>query len=79
MDGISDLIKKLIQKQLITDDDLANALEDICENVHSHCNSACPVYELNKESIPSYNPKRECICFKCGPRMLAFIRGVRGV
>ena len=39
------LIKKLINGEEITDEDLQDELDAICEREHSGCNNECPVYE----------------------------------
>jgi len=73
-----DLIMKLIKNEQITDKDLAWELYDICDSVHSSCNSDCPVYELNGNSVPDtandWKVNRGCDCFKNGDEMLSFIR-----
>ena len=73
-----DLILKLINGEPITDADLENELYEICDRVHSGCNSDCPVYRLNGNEVPdtakNFEVNRGCDCFKSGSDMLSFIR-----
>lgn len=74
------ILWKLIQGNPVTDEDVISALYDICEIVHSGCDSDCPVYRLNGNAVPlettgrGKNRHTECSCFKQGSKMLAFIR-----
>ena len=67
------LLMKIIRKEEITDEDLAEELFDICSSVHSSCNNDCPVYLINK-GIPWNKDYETCIYFKLGNKMLEFIR-----
>jgi len=70
-----DLIIKLVKGIDITDQDLENELYQICDRVHSSCDSECPVYYLNNNEAPNTLPKnRGCDCFKNGRYMLEFIK-----
>ena len=41
------LLEKLIKGEKVTDSDLASELHNICDGVHSSCDPACPVHEMN--------------------------------
>ncbi len=73
-----DLILKLTKGESITDADLRNELYEICDRVHSSCNSDCPVYKINGNKVPDttfdFKVNRGCDCFKSGKNMLEFIR-----
>jgi hypothetical protein len=73
-----DLILKLTKGETITDADLEYELYEICDRVHSSCDSECPVYQLNGNKVPDtvndFKINRGCDCFKSGKNMLAFIR-----
>lgn len=73
-----DLILKLAKGETITDADLAYELYEICDRVHSSCDSECPVYHLNGNKVPDtandFKVNRGCDCFKSGKNMLSFIR-----
>jgi hypothetical protein len=69
-----DLIIKLIKGEKITEDDIKNELYEICDREHYSCNSNCPVYYLNKNSIPDTRNAFDCDYFKSGSKMLEFIR-----
>lgn len=73
-----DLILKLAKKEIITDADLVHELFEICDRVHSSCDSECPVYKINGNKVPDtandFKVNRGCDCFKSGENMLAFIR-----
>jgi len=61
----------------VTDSTLSEELYEVCDRVHSSCDSECPVYRLNGNSAPSTVPfeeNRGCDCFKHGSAMLNFIR-----
>lgn len=69
------LISKLALGETVIDKDIENALEEMCENAHSSCDSSCIVYELNGCRIPNRKDSRYgCDCFKNGMVMLDFIR-----
>ena len=71
------LLMKLIKQEKITNEELSDELYDICERVHSSCDSDCPVYELNGNKAPnseSYGEITGCDTFKSGRKMLYFIR-----
>lgn len=69
-----DILLKLIKGEVITNDDIAVELYEICEREHATCNCDCPVYALNEGKIPhSGNGARGCDCFKDGVAMLDFI------
>ncbi len=65
------LLMKVIKKEEITDDELAEELFEICCSEHGSCNNKCPVYLINRR-IPMGS--KTCICFKSGNKMLEFIR-----
>lgn len=73
-----DLILKLAKGEQVTDADLQHELYEICDRVHSSCDSDCPVYQLNGNRVPDtakdFKVNRGCDCFKSGKAMLEFIR-----
>lgn len=75
---MNNLLIKIAQGEKITDDMIAEELYYVCNSVHSSCNSDCPVYSLNGNTIPDtandFEVNRGCDCFKDGPAMLKFIR-----
>lgn len=76
---MNDIVLKHIKGEPVTDGDIAMALHDVCESVHSSCDSECPVFKINGgvplETQGRGNLRRkECSCFKHGSAMLAFIR-----
>ena len=72
------LILKLAKGETITDEDLHQELYEVCDRVHSSCDSECPVYMLNGGEAPDtakdFRVNRGCDCFKNGKSMLEFIR-----
>ena len=76
------LILKLTNGENITDADLEQELHDVCDRVHSSCDSDCPVYHLNGNEAPDtakdFDVNRGCDCFKNGKKMLEFIRSKNG-
>ena len=70
------LIIKLAIGEEVTDKDIEIDLEEICEIVHSSCDSACPIYAINggKAPIDDKNSRFGCDCFRNGEKMLQFIR-----
>jgi len=73
------LIIKLAFGEDVTDGDIANGLYEICDVVHSSCDSSCPIYKLNGNKVPHtpgnlYGDEYGCDCFKSGTEMLKFIR-----
>lgn len=67
------LLQKTLLKEPILDCDIEEALYDICDAVHSSCDSQCPVFASNLGRIPK-GKDGECKCFKNGQKMLAFMR-----
>jgi hypothetical protein len=74
----NDLVLTLARKETPTDAQLAAELYEICDSVHSSCDSSCPVYRLNGNQVPDtandFKVNRGCDCFKNGTAMLKFIR-----
>jgi hypothetical protein len=77
----SDLTPKSVMEYArtgaISEENLSTELYEICDSEHSSCNSSCPVYKLNGNTVPSTKPfdeNRGCDCFKHGSEMLNFIR-----
>lgn len=71
------LLRKTIDRQPIYEDDLADALLEICKREHSSCNSECPVFDKNNGPLHPERPLKEnrgCDCFKNGYKMLDFLR-----
>lgn len=61
----------------VTKDMIHNALYDICDRVHSHCNSDCPVYAINNQvpdTANDFKVNRGCDCFKSGAAMIKYIK-----
>lgn len=69
---MNDILKKLIAGTEITDAEIANELYEICDRIHSSCNSECPIYAVN-DSTP-LTIDHACPCHKDGHAMLAFLR-----
>jgi hypothetical protein len=53
---------------------ICEGLAEICENVHSSCDSSCPVYEINGEIPNTGKTRHGCDCFKNGEAMLKFLQ-----
>ena len=70
------LLMKIIKKEEISDEDLAEVLFDICCSEHGSCNNNCPVYLINKGIPRQDNNYGTCSCFKLGNKMLEFIRTI---
>ena len=64
---MTEILIKLILAQKIKKEDIENALYEICDNVHSSCDSSCPVYDIIGDG-------KECPCFKNGTAMLDLIK-----
>ena len=75
---MEDLVVLLAKGKEITDEDIKSELLEICNRVHSSCDSECPVYRLNGNKVPDtandFKVNRGCDCFKNGSAMLDFIR-----
>ena len=65
---MSELIKKLISGERITDSDMENELYEICDREHASCNDACPVYKSYGSALP-YDA-----CHKNGHAMLNYLK-----
>ncbi len=71
----NELVLKLARGEKITDADLAPEFYEICDQVHSSCDSGCPVYRLNNNEVPyTEGGDSGCDCFKNGTAMLKFVR-----
>lgn len=70
---LNDLIMKLIKGEPVTDDDIAQELYEICDRVHSGCDTSCPVFTANGGQTVGFD--EDCLCFKQGKKMLKFLRG----
>lgn len=68
---MNEIILKLVFRQQITEEEIHEALCDICDSVHASCDSECPVFELKKEL--NYD-LRTCSYFRDGKAMAKFIR-----
>lgn len=75
---MNSLLSKAIAGLPVNDQDIAEALHDICDREHSSCSSECPVFavfnEVPRQSIKPYDRRGECMCFKNGIAMLNFLR-----
>lgn len=58
---------------VIGEQEVAAALREVCDNNHSSCNIACPVWSANGGEPPGKGGE-ECSCFKDGKAMLHFLR-----
>jgi len=59
---------------ILDEDDVCEALYEICELEHSSCNSMCPVYAANNFKVPWTPDGRSCTCFKNGREMFNFLK-----
>lgn len=57
---------------VIGEKEVVEALRDVCDENHSGCNIACPVWAANGGEPPGLGG--ECSCFKDGKEMLLFLR-----
>jgi hypothetical protein len=71
---MTDLLEKLIAGAVITDEDIAYELYDVCDRTHASCDSDCPVYVKNGNKVPNSEDPNGCDTFKQGSKMLAFLR-----
>jgi len=67
------LIEKLVVGIPLEKKEILDELYNICEREHSSCNSDCPVFKLNGNSIP-YSEDESCIGFKSPSKMYNFIQ-----
>lgn len=74
MDKILKTGKKITVE--ITPNDVKNELYDICDTVHSSCDSGCPVYNIAKEDGEDFQSSG-CPYFKNGTRMMNRLIGNR--
>ena len=82
INAMEKILFKVIMKELPDENEIINALRNICDDVHASCNEDCPVYSLNRGPLNPkiwgpLNPKasdKGCEAFKSGRRMLEFIR-----
>lgn len=74
---MNDLLLKLIAGENVDNKDIEMALHEICCDVHSGCDSSCPVYRI-KGDIPWDKDLENCICFKDGKKMMEFIKSSLG-
>jgi len=71
------VLQKAIDNETIYEDDIAEVLWEICDEVHYSCNSNCPVFAKNRGPLhpeKQFKENRECDCFKNGYKMLEFLR-----
>ena len=68
---MNELLKKLIQGKVVSEQDIKDALYEICDDEHASCSSNCLVYEANGGEPVGSN---DCRCFKNGRKMLNFLR-----
>lgn len=62
--------------QPINDTRIEASLLDICLDTHESCDDSCPVFFLNKNSVPLQDGK--CKCLLDGKKILSFIRESTG-
>lgn len=72
------LLEAAVNRKDISDEDIVEALRDICEETHSSCDNECPVFE-RYGYVPVKSDGRmgrtNCLYFKDGLKMLKFLRG----
>ena len=68
------ILIKLARGGKPSEEDLKNALYEVCDRVHSFCDDECPVFLLNRGQVTPFLENRGCACFKNGEKMLDFIR-----
>lgn len=68
---MNSLLEKAIKREKIEDQDIASALYDICEDVHSSCSNECPVFERYGHVPWS---RGRCPFHKNGLLMLGYLR-----
>lgn len=68
------VLRKLIRGESVSDEDLEEALYEMCDNEHASCNEYCLIYSevLNPERDKSVG----CPYFKDGKKMLEALRKV---
>jgi len=78
-----ELLMTLCLGKTPTQEQIEDALYDMCDREHSSCNSCCYVYALNGGKPPGndkpFKILRGCDCFKNGKAMLEFIRMKKGM
>ena len=68
------VLRKLILGKKVTREDIYEGLFYICQDVHSSCDSSCPVYDI-KSNLPGFNEEEfDCEYFKNGKLMYDFIK-----
>ena len=67
------LLQKALKGELPCEEDLEEALYDICEEVHSSCDNNCPVYRHFEGDMPR-KLGWGCDYFKAGKVMLQLVR-----
>ena len=67
------ILIKLIHEKKVVIDVLYEALYEICDSIHSSCDSECPVYAI-RENIGNGFEICNCLCFKNGKKMYDFIK-----
>ena len=82
--AVDNVLEKLKDEELLvrlacgakyTQEDLYEALYDVCCSEHASCNSNCPVYRLNGQNAPNETDSGYgCDCFKSGKTMAEFIQ-----
>jgi hypothetical protein len=65
------IIEKIAIDIKITDEEIAIELNEICQSIHSTCDSDCPVYRMAGNKMPHGGG---CECFGNGKMMLEYIR-----
>ncbi len=71
-----DIIILLATGQPIDENRIESCLLDVCIDTHESCNDDCPVFFLNKSSIPTKDGR--CSCMLNGNKMAKFIRESTG-
>lgn len=66
----------IIEGETLTDKQSMELLFEVCDKVHSRCDSRCPVYASNGNSIVHYADDVDdgCACFKSSKLMLNFLK-----
>jgi len=70
---MKEILIKLINNEKINREDIYDALYEICDDVHSGCDSECPIYAIMQQ-LPGFQEIDDCGCFKNGKKMYDFIK-----
>jgi len=74
-----DVLMKIIKRESFTDEEIARALDGMCEEIHSSCDDRCIMMAKGFMSDDLFQLTGHCPYFRSGKAMLVALRNLKEV